>query len=283
MKDNPWLSKRVIAYAHQAGAKESPSSTLFAIQRAVDLGCQAIELDVHATLDRQLVVSHDATVDATSNGSGKIADMTLSELKKLDFSYWFSTQQDPGNYFLRGKFKTDKNYGVATLDEIFSSFPDIIFNFDIKQTDPDVKGYEGLLADKIREFKMQDNVIVASFLDGAIKKFREICPEVSTSASANEVYEFYQLWKNNKDVKGFAPLALQVPFYFNGNQVVNASFVDYAHRHNLVVHVWTIDEADQMNELLEFNVDAIMTDCPSVLVSILKEKNCYWEPSRDRN
>ena len=73
-----WLERRVIAFAHQGGSFEGPSSTIFAIEQAVATGATAIELDVHATADRQLVVCHDETVDRTTNGHGAIAAMTLS-------------------------------------------------------------------------------------------------------------------------------------------------------------------------------------------------------------
>ena len=79
----------MIAYAHQGGAWESPSSTCFAIRRALEAGATGIELDVHATSDGQLVVCHDATVDRTTDGTGEIADLTLAELRGLDNAYWF--------------------------------------------------------------------------------------------------------------------------------------------------------------------------------------------------
>ena len=86
---NPWLARRVLAYAHQGGAWEAPSSTLFAIRRAVELGATGIELDVHASADGHLVVSHDATVDRTTDGQGAISTMTLAQLRPLDNAYWF--------------------------------------------------------------------------------------------------------------------------------------------------------------------------------------------------
>ena len=86
---NPWLDRRIVAFAHQGGAWESPSSTLFALRRAVAAGATAIELDVHATADGELVVCHDATVDRTTDGRGRIAELTLAELRALDNAYWF--------------------------------------------------------------------------------------------------------------------------------------------------------------------------------------------------
>ena len=89
MKDNPWLSRRVVAYAHQGGAWEGPSSTLFAIAQSIGRGATAVELDVHATRDRRIVVSHDETVDRTTNHQGEIAHLTLAELSEMDNAHWW--------------------------------------------------------------------------------------------------------------------------------------------------------------------------------------------------
>ena len=80
-KGSAWLERRVIAYAHQGGAWESPSSTLHAIRHAVEAGATGVELDVHATADGELVVCHDATVDRTTPQTGAIASFTLAQLR----------------------------------------------------------------------------------------------------------------------------------------------------------------------------------------------------------
>ena len=114
-----WLERRLIAYAHQGGAWESPSSTLFAIDRAVAAGATGIELDVHATADGELVVCHDATVDRTTAATGNIASFTLAELRQLDFSYWFIPGADvtpdrpEADYPYRGRAPEDPHFGIA--------------------------------------------------------------------------------------------------------------------------------------------------------------------------
>src|ERR1700677_1640735 len=121
---SPWLERRLIAYAHQGGAWECPSSTLFAIERALAAGATAIELDVHATADGELVVCHDATVDRTTAASGTIASFTLAELRRLDFSYWFipgadvSPGRDEQDYPYRGRAPEDPHFGISTLREV---------------------------------------------------------------------------------------------------------------------------------------------------------------------
>src|SRR6516164_6272762 len=168
-----WLERRVIAYAHQGGAWESPSSTLHAIRHALDAGAPAIELDVHATADGELVVCHDATVDRTTDRSGTIASFTLEELRQMDFSYWWIPGADvtpgrpPDEYPLRGRAPADRSFGIATLREVLEQFPGVVFNLDIKQTAPVVAPYEATLAQVLRECGRSDDIIVASFLDAA--------------------------------------------------------------------------------------------------------------------
>jgi glycerophosphoryl diester phosphodiesterase len=111
---NPWLSRRVLAYAHQGGAKEAPSSTLYAMKKAIENGATALELDVHRTLDGHLVVCHDPTVNRTSNGNGAIAKMTLDQLQSLDNAYYWvpgkvvDHSQPESAYPLRGKAPADR-------------------------------------------------------------------------------------------------------------------------------------------------------------------------------
>src|SRR5436305_4189313 len=111
-RKNAWLERRVLDYAHQGGALEAPSSTLVAFRRAVEVGADALEMDVHATADGELVVCHDATVDATTDGTGAIAAMTLAEVRNLDNGYRFTP--DGGSTFpYRGQ-----GLRVATLREV---------------------------------------------------------------------------------------------------------------------------------------------------------------------
>ncbi len=126
---------------------------MLALRQAIASGADALELDVHATADRQLVVCHDATVDRTTDGHGAIADMTLAELQQLDNAYWWvpgevvATGRPAVDYPYRGRAPAETSLGVATLREVLTEFGGVFLNLDIKQTAPDVEGYEGLLAE----------------------------------------------------------------------------------------------------------------------------------------
>jgi glycerophosphoryl diester phosphodiesterase len=281
-RDNPWLRRRVAAYAHQGGAWESPSSTLHAIGAALAAGARAIELDVHATADRRLVVCHDETVDRTTDGAGEICDLTLAELEVLDNAHWWapgadvSPGLDPGGYPLRGRAPTDRDLGVATLADVLERFPGVPVNLDIKRTAPDVEPYEELLAGELRRFDRGDDVIVASFSDVAIRAFRSAAPEFATSLATLETAEFYRAARTEGPYEANGAVALQVPASFGELTVVDEQFVGRAHDEGLAVHVWTINEAAEMHRLLDLGVDGLISDVPSVLVSVLAERGCAW-------
>lgn len=274
--DNPWLERRVLNYAHQGGAREGPSSTLYAMRRAVEAGAHAIELDVHATADRQLVVCHDATVDRTTDGAGRIAALTLAEIKCLDNAYWWVPDRvadhaaAPDQYALRGQAADDPDLRVPLLREVLEAFPGSFLNLDIKETAPAVVPYEQLLADLLREFGRADDVIVASFSDDAAAAFATAAPEISTAAGTSATAAFYFAVMQRETPPPTMHHAVQVPPAFGGVTVVDERFVAAAHDHGMAVHVWTIDEPDEMAALLDLGVDGIMTDRPSVLAEVLR-------------
>lgn len=267
----------MLNYAHQGGAREGPSSTLHAMRRAVAAGAHAIELDVHATADRHLVVCHDATVDRTTDGAGRIADLTLAEVQSLDNAYWWvpdrvvDHEAPEDAYVLRGRAADDPDLRIPTLRRVLEEFPGTILNLDIKQTAPDVEPYESLVAELLQELGRADDVIVASFSDDAVAAFSAAAPEVSTAAATSATAAFYFAVTQGQPVPSTRHHALQVPPSYGGVTVVDERFVEAAHRHGLAVHVWTIDERDEMKALIAVGVDGVMTDRPSLLAAVLTD------------
>lgn len=283
-RSSPWLDRRVIAYAHQGGAWEGPSSTLHAIAGALDAGATAVELDVHATADGELVVCHDPTVDRTTDGSGAIAALTYDELKRFDNAYWWVPGADvspglqPGAYPFRGRAPADRRFGVARLEEVLDEFPGVLLNLDIKQTAPAVRPYEEALAGLLRRYGRADDVVVASFDDRATDAFSSFAPEVPTSAGTGAVAAFFQSVRAGEEPAPMRHVALQVPATYSGLPLVDESFVDAAHRLGLAVHVWTIEEETEMERLCGLGVDGIITDRPTALVGVLNRLGCAWRP-----
>jgi glycerophosphoryl diester phosphodiesterase len=283
------LDRRVIAYAHQGGAWESPSSTLFAIGRALAAGATGIELDVHATADGELVVCHDATVDRTTAASGLIVDFTLAELRRLDFSYWFipgadvTSDRPEGEYPYRGRAPEDPDYGIATLREVLERFSGVVLNLDIKQTAPIVAPYEKTLARLLAEYERTDDVIVASFLDPATDAFRTFAPQVPTSAGTMATAAFWQaVHAEGATLPDSPAVAYQVPERQGDLVVVDEAFVEAAHSCGRAVHVWTVNEPDAMERLVKLGVDGIISDVPTSLVGVLDGSDVAWDGKIDR-
>lgn len=282
---NAWLERRVIAYAHQGGAKEGPSSTLHAIGNAIATGATAIELDVHATADGEIVVCHDPTLDRTTAVSGPIAERSAAEVVVLDNAYWFVPGEDAQHgraadaYPLRGMAATDPRLRVATLRSVLEQFPGVVLNLDIKRTAPQVAPYEAELAAVLREHGRIDDVIVASFHDRATDAFRSHAPEIGTSAGRSAVAAFALAhWAHRRPGASIARhVALQVPARALGRTLVNRRFVETAHRLGLAVHVWTVDEAQEMERLVALGVDGVISDRPSVLARVLRSLEATWQ------
>jgi glycerophosphoryl diester phosphodiesterase len=258
---------------------------VFAITRALAAGATAIELDVHATLDGELVVCHDATVDRTTPATGNIASFTLAELRQLDFSYWFIPGADvsPGHpeadYPYRGRAPDDPQFGIATLREVLEQFPGVVLNLDIKQTAPMVTPYEESLARLLHEFERRDDVIVASFLDPATDAFRAFAPEVATSAGTIAAAEFWRAVQGGGPLPESPVAAYQVPERMGDLVVVDGAFVEAAHAQGKAVHVWTVNETAAMERLVGLGVDGIISDVPTALVDVLRERGVAWDGS----
>jgi len=254
----------VMVFAHRGGGGLIPENTLEAFQYSARMGVDVLELDIRNTADGTLVVMHDASVDRTTDGRGQVHELTLETVKKFDVGYLFSP--DGGQTFpFRGKKIT-----IPTLQEIFAALPEMTFNIEPKQHTPSIIKSLCVL---VRERKMIDKVIVGSFNQTTLDDFRSECPEAATSASPSEVSKFLALSKTGLGDSYSPPMqALQVPRNIGGLQIVSKEFVENAHRRNLKVHVWTINETADMQRLIEMGVDGIMTDYPDKLLNLLNRQ-----------
>ena len=298
---NLWLERRVLNIAHQGGEVEAPSNTLFAFKTAKEKGADVLELDVHATLDGELVVIHDTTVNRTTNGGGRVDRLTLAQLKALDAAYWFV----PGcgtchgraadAYAYRGYATGDRplpedlaefepnDFRIPTLREVLEAFPRALLNIEIKRTAPETRPYERELAALLADYGRTSDTIVVSFYDAATELFKVFAPDVSTATGTAETAAF---WASAQGPAPGAPNprydALQVPIELEGIPVVTPQFVERAHANGLAVHVWTIDDAAAMQWLIDIGVDGIMTNRPTVLEEVLGANHVKYKPRRRR-
>ncbi len=250
------------AFAHRGGAKRFPENTALAFREALALGCTHIETDVRATRDGAIVCFHDERVERTTNGAGRLRDMTLAELKSLDAGYRFTP--DGGITFpYRGRGLT-----VPTLEEALAVRDDARLNLEIK---PGEGALIPSLAALIERKRLNDRVLVASADERLVQAFRETSRyTVVTSAGGREVFHFWLAAKKGYHrLRTYPFQALQVPPRHRGLTVVTRRFVEAAHDHGIEVHVWTIDEPAEMHRLLALGVDAIMSDVPDKLIEAL--------------
>lgn len=260
-----FTSNDFLVIAHRGGRGLGPENTLTLFKQTVDMGVDVLEMDLRLTKDGILVVLHDRSVDRTTNGKGPIENYTLKELKALDAAYNWSP--DDGTTFpLRGRGIT-----VPTLTEVFETFPNMRFIFEIKNTESEAIVSLGRI---IRKYKKEHRVIVASFDSGALKQFRTLAPAVATSATATEAIPFYWLYRLRLDSVYTPPAqVLMIPQYYRKKEVVTSRFIKTVHQRNIRVHVWTVNNASRMKHLLELGVDGIMTDYPDRLIELLGRKN----------
>ncbi len=257
-------TKRPLVIAHRGGKGIAPENTLEAFRRSYEMGVDILELDIHATKDGELVVIHDRTVDRTTNGKGKVAQMTFEEIRKLDAGY--SWTNDGGKTFpFRGK-----GIKVPTLKEVFEEFPNSIINIESKHSEPrPAEKICGL----IQEYGRMEKSIVASFHKEVLTDFRKNCENVATSASPSESTWFLTMYKLGLIENFEADMqALQIPKRIGRLQFVTEDFVKSARKKNLQVHVWTINKTEDMKYLKNIGVDGIMTDYPDRLLEILNNK-----------
>ena len=253
-----------LVIAHRGGRSLGPENTIYAFKRAVELGTDVLEMDLQTTSDGTLVVLHDREVDRTTNGKGAVDSFTLSELKKLDAGFHWSP--DSSRFFpLRNKGVT-----IPTLTEVFKAFPDTRINIEIKSSQ--VNTIQDLCR-TIRDNARPEKVMVACFDSGKLGEFRSVCPEVATSAGAFEAVLFYWLqWAHLESAYSPSAQALQVPEAYGERRIDTRRFFDAAHARNMRVHVWTVNDIESMQRLIDLGVDGIMTDYPDRLVKILKRK-----------
>jgi len=273
-----WTGLRVLNIAHQGGEDEAPSNTMYAFDRAMGLGSDMLETDIHVTKDDRIVVIHDSTVDRTTNGTGSVYDMTLAQIQKLDAGYWLvpgkgtdHSDRPDSDYPFRGVrtgavkpppgFKP-ADFRITSLPEVMKKYPDVPINIEIKgESDDDVASYlhnAEVLAEYLNGLGRTRGIIVASFNDEALARFHQLAPKIDTAPGVAGVAGY--VLGNVPPPEGTK--ALQVPMRFSGIPVVTPEFIAKAHGDGYGIHVWTIDDEATMKDLFDLGVDGIMSAQP---------------------
>lgn len=289
--------------AHRAGGGVEPEETLAAFKQCMrnDSGYKVdiLEFDLHLTSDNHLVLMHDHEIDRTSNGPEKfgggkqVKDLTLDQLKTLNFGYNFQDQD--GNYKYRNLTTQAEieaaDVGILELDTLLNYLetdarPDHTLNYVIEIKDKGDRGRQSmdLLYDSMEAHGIVDRTIVGTF-NGDItkymdKEYKGKQGTVKRSAGILEVVNFYFafLWgvKQNPDKLGYRVLQIPVGLTTGFYDFTSKAFIDYAHSLGIAVQYWTINDEAMMEKLIKNGADTVMTDYPDKCYPILSRLNAVW-------
>lgn len=250
-------------FGHRGAAGLAPENTLPSFALAAALGASYLELDVHATRDGTVVVLHDPTLERTTDGTGRVAERTWSEIASLDAGHRFAAA--PNRFPYRGQ-----GVRVPALEAVLRRFPEHRFNIEIKQADPPIVR---AVVEAIDRTNTADRVLLAAEHDAIMQSIRDVVGgRIATGSSALEVAAFLrQLERDERDREKPPGAALQIPVRFGGVELVTAESVAAAHRLGCEVHVWTINERDEIDRLLGLGVDGIMSDFPGLVAEAVRE------------
>ena len=229
-----------------------------AFERGIAAGADGLELDVHLSADGVVVVCHDETLDRTTDASGRLDRRTAAELSRVDAGYRYV---DEGGRF---PFRAS-GVGVPRLCDVFRRFPDVPIIVEMKVDHPEM-GHA--VAAEVLAASAVDRVCAAADGSRAIRAAREALPDMATSASRWDVrLALYRSWAH-WPVPRAAYGGYQVPETSGMIRVVSPTFVRHAHEAELEVQVWTVDDAADMERLLTWGVDALISNRPDLAVSV---------------
>jgi len=239
---------RPLIFGHRGASAYAPMNTLLAFQLAADLQADGVELDVQLTRDGELVVIHDITVDATTDGSGTVAEMTLAEIKALDAGSWFG----PGYTGLR----------VPTLDEVFEAVAGrLLVNVEIKSMALEPDGLEEAVATCIERHHMAGRVVVSSFNPLALIRFRQAMPQVALGYLYAE-----GIPAAPDEVRARMTTEASHPHH----EMLNADSVRALRDAGQRIHTWTVNDPARALVLRDLGVDITITDKPDLI------RHAFW-------
>ncbi len=248
----------VLAFAHRGGAYhpeiEGLENTLAAFRHAVALGYEYLETDVHVTRDGVLLAFHDTVLDRVTDHRGEIGALTHAEVRRA---------------LVRGR------ESVPTLAELFDAFPHARFNIDLKSD-----GAVAALAEFLAAREAWSRVLVGSFSPRRTRQFRALTADrVPTAATPAEIvlFRFLPSARLAAMLSRGRSAALQIPHRRGRITIATAGLVRRAHAAGRHVHVWTVDDRDEMGVLLERGVDGLFTDRTDILKAVLIERDQWRE------
>jgi glycerophosphoryl diester phosphodiesterase len=258
---HPTLRGGPLLVAHRGGLALAPENTLEAFGQAFrEWAADMIELDVHASADGECVVIHDPTVDRTTDGSGAVAELTVAQLRALDAGFRFTP--DGGRTFpFRGR-----GIRIPTIREVLEAFPGERLTVELKAA-----AAQAPLLAAIRDAGAEKRVIVA----GERNAFRTLLSGYAGAISASmEQFRRFLVLHRLRLARWWTPPfdVAQVPESWQGERYLTPSMVAELRAHGVPLHVWVVNEFEDMERLLDWGVDGLVTDRPDRLAELLTHR-----------
>ncbi len=239
--------KKPVIFAHRGASAYAPENTGAAFKKAIAMKADGIELDVHLTQDGHIVVIHDERVDRTSNGTGWVKDMKLSELKGLDFGSWFGSD-----------FKGET---ILTLEEVLDLLKgwDGILNVELKSGPIFYEGLEQKTLDVLKAFRMTGRTIISSFNHYSLLTVKRIEPGIKTGILY--MAGLVEPWDYAKKVGADAIH----PYFVN----IQPPIVQGCKAHGILMNPFTVDKPEHIRALALADVDGIITNVPDTAIAVV--------------
>ena len=242
-----------VLFAHRGAKAHAPENTLSSFRLAVEHGADAIELDVKLTADGEVVVLHDTTLDRTTNGHGLLKDHSFAQVRALDAGSWFSAD-----------FAGEP---VPTLAEVFEAVGQQLFiNIELTNYTTPRDALVEKVVDLVRQYHMEESVLFSSFLSLNILKVRRWMPDVPAGLLADVGWAGFLA--RSPFGRRIAPAILHPYVADTTTELITAQ-----HRLGRRVHVWTVNDPEDMRRLYRDGVDGIFTDDPRLARQILTEQD----------
>jgi glycerophosphoryl diester phosphodiesterase len=269
IETNPYIIKKGAKpwiIAHGGAKKMFPENTMVAFQGSMAIGVDMLEMDVNITKDGILITQHDLTIDDVTNGTGNVIDYTFDELKQFNFGYDFKDLD--GNYTYR-----NKQVEVTKLESVMTTFPNTPMMVEIKNREESGKAAAEELWKLIQLHNFQDKMMVVAFDDATLNYFQEISNNtilISTSEEETKDFVFSSLFAMDYAYSPKAS-AVAIPTENSGIDLTPKRIIKAAHRRNMAVHYWTIDEKADMKLLIQNGADGLITDRLDLMHEVLVE------------
>lgn len=253
------ISEETLVIGHRGGAGAAPENTVVAIRHGIEAGADAIEFDIHATLDDRIVVFHDDTLDRTTDGSGIVEQMTLADLQRFDAGFNF-TPDFGRSYPFRGT-----GIRIPTLEEAVEACEGRPIACEIK-----TPRAGQLLAEWLPGKSVWERMIVGGFEIDAVRPAAAVARW--RCAARRDLVPFVLLGKLGIPARMDSGIdAAMVPVKQGMVRVVTPGFVRRCHEAGIGVHVWTVNLPNEMRRLLELGVDGLISDYPAIARRIVEE------------